>query len=367
MVTIKEIRNLTDQQRDEIRDALKPRIYDYVYTIGWAENPHRNFSCPICETGTRTPNTSINPKTYRIKSWSCGCLDGADLFAIIERNEPTVNNTFEALAFACNLYGYSLSAGTTASAVTPTVHQRRYIQLPEQERPEPPAAEWQREAMDFVKRCEAMLWQPVGAKARSYLMEKRKLTEKTLRDFHVGYNSRNIYRDGDFIVSAGITIPTIIGDELYRVKVRTDSGKPKYLNYKGSVNCCPFNEYDLLHEVDVVIVEGEIDVMTIYQAGNCGAVTFGSMTAIPSAVTWREWLKNPDRICICLDADVYGESGAKKMLAEIRRLENIRPVGEDAVYIRQLPKPDGVNKVDWNDLYTAGGDISEQLNKFFPL
>lgn len=367
MVTINEIRNLNDRQRDEIRDTLKPRIYDYVYSIGWAENPHKNFSCPICGAGTRTPNTSINPNTYRIKGWSCHCLDGADLFKLIEINEPTVNNTFEALAFACNLFGYSLSAGTLAGSVTPTVQPRRYMTQPEQEQPVPPSREWQREAKDFVRGCESKLWQPVGAKARSYLIEKRKLTEKTLRHFHVGYNPRSYFYDGEWKAPAGIVIPTFIGEDLYRVKVRRDDENPKYQNYKGSVNCCPFNEYDLLHEVDVVIVEGEIDVMTIYQAGNCGAVSFGSMTAIPSAVTWREWLKNPDRICICLDADVHGEDGAKKMLAEIKRLENIRPVDEDAVYIRQLPKPAGVDKVDWNGLYTAGSDIVETLDTFFPL
>lgn len=368
MITINDIRDLDNRKRDEIRDELKPRIYDYLYSIGWSNNPRKSFACPICGKGTRTPNTAVDPETYRIKSFSCGCLEGADLFDIIQMEEPTVSNTFEALVFACNLYGYSLSAETTPGAAAPGTQQpRRFAQQPEQEQPEPPAIEWRHSAMDFVRTCERNLWSSAGENARLYLMEKRKLTEKTLRDFHVGYNPRNIYRDGEFIVSAGITIPTIISGELYRVKVRTDSGKPKYLNYKGSVSCCPFNEYDLLHEVDVIIVEGEIDVMTIYQAGNCGAVTFGSATSIPSAVTWREWLKNPERICICFDNDDSGRKGAIDTYSEILRLEKIRPIRPYSVYIKQLPKPDGIGKMDWNDFYTSGGDVSGMLDEFFPL
>lgn len=368
MVTINEIRDLENSRRDEIRDELKPRIYDYVCSIGWADNPYKPFACPICGKGTRTPNTSIDPTTYRIKSFSCGCLEGADLFDIIEMEEPTVNNTFEALEYACNLYSYSLSAGIDPGDAAPvTPKPRRFAQQPELDQPEPPAIEWQNRARSFVSTCESNLWSSVGEYARRYLMEKRKLTEKTLRDFHIGYNPRNLYRDSEFIAPAGITIPTIIGSDLYRVKIRTDRGNQKYMQYKGSVSCCPFNEYDLLHEVDVVIVEGEIDVMTIYQAGNCGAVTFGSATSIPSAVTWREWLKNPDRICICFDNDDSGRKGSIAMYSEILRLEKIRPVRASSVYIKQLPKPDDSDKMDWNDFYTAGGDVSGLLDKFFPL
>lgn len=368
MVTTNDIRDLDNTKRNQIRDELKPRIYDYLCSIGWTNNPKKSFACPICGKGTRTPNTAVDPSTYRIKSFSCGCLEGADLFDIIQMEEPTVSNTFEALAFACNLFGYSLSAGTVSGGAAPIEQRtRRTNQLPELEHPEPPSDEWQREALDFIRTCEENLWKPVGENALRYLMEKRKLTEKTLRHFHVGYNPRKLYHGNEFIAAAGITIPTIISGEPYRIKIRTDSGEPKYLNYKGSVNCCPFNEYDLLHEIDVIIVEGEIDVMTIYQAGNCGAVTFGSATSIPSAVTWREWLKNPERICICFDADESGRKGALDTYSEILRLERIRPVDPKSVYIQLIPKPEGIAKMDWNEYYTTGGNVSALLDKFFPL
>ena len=371
MVTISEIRNLTNEKRDEIRNELRPHIYDYVTAIGWTENPKRPFACPVCGAGSRTPNTSINPHTFQIKSWSCGCLNDADLFELILRNEPTVSNTFEALAFACNLYGYSLSAGYADTGCADTVTASATISQPMKEReaehPEPPSEEWQEGAKRFVSQAVNNLWAPVGQHVLRYLTETRKLTEKTLHKFSIGYNPKPFYLNGEWMAPAGITIPTFIGTDLFRVKVRRDDGKPKYQNYKGSVACCPFNEYDLLHEVDVVIVEGEFDVMTICQAGDCGAVTFGSATTIPSAVTWREWLKCPERICICMDNDKYGDNGNDSLYAEICRLRNIRPVSEADVYIRHLSKPADKKKYDWNDFYVDGGDVTAKLDEFFPI
>lgn len=366
MVTISEIRNLTNEKRNEIRNELRPHIYDYVVAIGWTDNPYRPFACPICGAGNRTPNTSINPHTFQIKSWSCGCLDDADLFELIQRNEPTVTNTFEALAFACNLYGYSLSAGcggtVTASATVSQPMKER-----EAEHPESPSQEWQKYAERFVNQSIQNLWSPVGNNALRYLTEKRKFERNTLRKFRIGYNPKPFYLNGEWMAPAGITIPTFIGTDLFRVKVRRDDGKPKYQNYKGSIACCPFNEYDLLHEIDVVIVEGEFDAMTIYQAGNCGVTSFGSATTIPSAVTWREWLKNPDRICICMDSDEAGSNGNNDLYSEICRLKNIRPVSENDVYIKPVPNPAHKPKYDWNDFYVDGGNVEEVLDGFFPV
>ena len=366
MVTIKEIRNLTNEQRNEIRNELRSHIYEYVEAIGWTNNAHKNFACPICGAGSRTPNTSINKETYTIKSWSCGCLEGADLFEVILKNEPTVSNTFEALTFACNLYGYSLSAGS-AEAARPSVTVSQPRKYEEPDRPVPPSQEWQSGAKRFTELCEKNLWSPVGENALRYLTVKRRFTKKTLEYFHIGYNPKPFYHNGSWTAPAGITIPTFIGADLFRVKVRRDDEKPKYQNYIGSVACCPFNEYDLLHEIDVIVVEGEFDAMTIYQAGDCGVCTFGSATSIPSAVTWREWLKNPDRICICLDADKAGDNGNDGLYAEICRLKNIRPVSTDAVFVRSLPKPADKKKYDWNDFYVGGGDVTAKLDEFFPI
>lgn len=376
MVTINEIRNLTNNERDEIRDDLRPNIYDYVERIGWTSNAHKSFACPICGAGSRTPNTSINPHTFCMKSWSCGCFEGRylgvypwDLFAVIAYNEPSVNDVpYEALAFACNLYGYSLSAKKSngQSAVSATVHERKY-QPAELADPIPPSQQWQDEAERFVTQCEKNFWSASGDKARRYMMEQRKLTAKTLKHFRIGYNPKTFYLNGEWKAPAGITIPTYVSGVLYRVKVRTDSGKPKYQNYKDSVGCCPFNDYDLLHEIDVVLVEGEIDAMTVYQEGDCGVCTFGSANSIEIAVTWREWLKNPDRICICMDADDAGDSANNALLAEIRRLRNIRPVTDDSVFIEHLPNPEHKPKYDWSAFFADGGDITETLDGFFPL
>lgn len=366
MVTIKEIRNLTNEQRDEIRNELRHHIYDYVESIGWTNNARKNFACPICGAGSHTPNISINPNTYCLKNWSCGHLDGMDLFALIELNEPTVSNTYEALVFACNLYGYFLSAGR-ADADVPSVTVRKPVTPSEAESPVPPSAEWQTEARAFAETAEKNLWLPVGKGALQYLTEKRKFTEKTLRHFHIGYMPNDYYLNGEWRAPSGITIPTFIGDDLFRVKVRRNNKTPKYLNYTGSVACCPFNEYDLLHEIDVILVEGEFDAMTIYQANTCGVSTFGSATTIPSAVTWREWLKNPERICICMDDDKAGSNGNDSLYAEICRLKNIRPVSDAYVYTKQLPNPANKEKFDWNDYYTSGGNVTKLLEEFLPL
>ena len=68
-----------------------------------------------------------------------------------------------------------------------------------------------------IEECEAALWQPAGAKALAYL-NKRGLTDETLKRFRLGFNDQDRHVSGDYWIDRGITIPCEIAGRVWYVK-----------------------------------------------------------------------------------------------------------------------------------------------------
>jgi len=207
----------------------------------------------------------------------------------------------------------------------------------------PPNPQWQAQAQALVTRCADLLWQPVGRKALDYL-HQRGFDDTTIRTAGLGYNPRDNYplrsdyglppgekEDGaisyKLAVPRGIVIPWYHGGALWKVNLRTDSGKPKYQTATGSS--------DLPLGIDVVttlkpilLVEGPLDALAVAQvaadlvtplavgAGGCRRVRWASRVALAPLVL------------VGLDADPAGDSGSAwwlDMLGEGAR--RLRPWG----------------------------------------
>lgn len=211
---------------------------------------------------------------------------------------------------------------------------------------DPPSADWQTGARALVDDCAARLWSPAGARALSYLREKRLLTDATLTAYGIGYNDADRWLTwGKLRVFAarGLTIPTDYGGDLWRVNIRRPVGAPKYQAVTGS-RVQLFNGDALASRlVGAAVCAGEFDAMLAQQAVRVGAVavTFGSETKTP---TWEaRYLLRGRRVVIVYDADATGEAGARRWREYAPWAEIVKPTAHDLTDMARA----GANVGDW--------------------
>jgi len=109
-----------------------------------------------------------------------------------------------------------------------------------------------------------------------------------------------------------------------------------------------FNESALFKPGKIIITEGEIDAMTLWQAGlkNVVGSTAGADSFDP---IWFDQLMNRDKIYIAYDKDAVGQKGAHDTAVRL---------GLDRCYLMEVPDvkdklKNGKKIKDWNDLYQA--------------
>lgn len=385
MITSSEIYDLIKREKlspyevrvfnELIADELKPYIFPYLekklgVDPGTPQRP-KLFVCPFCGGGNKVNHTApakvwSENGSYLLKCFSC-THKAVDVLHLAQ--EQYGYGFYEAVADIINTAGASLPVVPKSYQV-----QQNEVRTGTAVDPEPPSAEWIRNANVYIDECSERLWKPVGKEARDYLMITRGLEERTLRTFSIGY---------DPACGGMVTIPTFVRlddnadpvpmrvkQRLIHPRINPETGKEenKYRMLKGSISSCPFNDGALLHEPYVVEVEGEIEVMTIWQQGItvCDVFTFGSATNVHDPVIWRDWLKYPEYICICGDNDEAGRRSDAEKLATINQLSRIREQinrKTDADHVFMASLPDGYN--DWNEFYMKGGDVRAQLEKMF--
>ena len=198
----------------------------------------------------------------------------------------------------------------------------------------PPNPTWRAHAAGWAARCVALLWGDEGARARDYL-HQRGLHDGVLRTFNVGYNPCDTWEDHEqwglpkpegrhrIWIPRGITFPWYVkGDvpggapELWRLNIRRPltpaqiaAGETKYIGPAGFANAL-YNAGSVRSGRPVVLVEGEIDALTIVQA--CGeqiaAVATGS-TCGARRDAWVARLALAPCVLVAFDADKAGVDG----------------------------------------------------------
>lgn len=105
-----------------------------------------------------------------------------------------------------------------------------------------------------------------------------------------------------------------------------------------------FNEPALDEKGPIIITEGEIDAMTLWQAGlkNVIGATAGADSFDP---VWFDQLMSREKIYLAYDNDAVGQKGAYDTAVRL---------GLDRCYLMEVPKSSGVK--DWNDLYQKNPD-----------
>jgi hypothetical protein len=325
--------------------------------------------CPICRRGTDRfkvwPYAGHGP----IKGqWAClgpaagrsGCDRGGDAIQYLRERDGIGYRE------ACDRLGLAMQKNTQSSP--------RRVEVPEAESSvdvlQPPNTTWQAHGGGWAARCAVLLWSDEGVRARDYL-HKRGLNDGVLRRFNVGYNPVDVYEDHAawglpcpdqgthrIWIPRGVTFPWVVDGTLWRLNVRRPltpsqiaAGQAKYIGPAGFANAL-YNADSLRARSGqynpVVLVEGEIDALTIAQA--CGDEIAAVATGSTAGARRKQWiwrLAQAPVVLVAFDWDKgsdnfspgAGERAAAWWLNALPNAQRLRPLLHD---VNSLPDPEEV-------------------------
>ncbi len=150
-------------------------------------------------------------------------------------------------------------------------------------------------------------------------------------------------------LSQGITLPGMVGETCWYLKVRRPRGKPKYLHVRGSRPAL-FTANELSTRTSIVFCEGEFDALLLGQeAGDlAGIATLGSASQHLDVTTWDWYLLGARRFLVAYDMDGKSEAGANGLLTLRHALR------------AKVPQIHPQDK-DLTDFHKSGGDLHHWL------
>ncbi len=218
-----------------------------------------------------------------------------------------------------------------------------------------PGESWLEPASAFLSLCQAELYASPQVKALAWL-QGRGLTARTCADAGLGYNPADCYleraawglspeqtkegRAKRLWLPRGIVIPWMVDGELWGIRIRRPVGDPKYYWIPGGTPAL-YCADTLTPERPAVIVEGEIDALTIAQAaGDLAAVVATGSTHGGRRTRWLARLAATSAVLVAYDADDSGEGAAHYWISALSNSRRWRPYWADP-----------------NDMARAGVDI----------
>ena len=293
--------------RDEAREYIREQIVDYLGRHGI--NASRPFTCLNPAHPDKHPSMSIAKKEPR--AYCPSCKTAYDTFDLIERYEG-ITDYNEKLEFACKLYGIDLEKGTH-----PHWHEGKENSAPApEERP-------QVDYTQYFRECQARL------KDTDY-PQRRGLTHELCEKYILGYDPQwqsptgleTARRDGkaDPPKTPRLIIPTskytYIARDVRPDTELTESGKKFKKMKEGNVRIMNLKAA-LAQDKPIIIVEGEIDALSIIQSGG-NAIGLGGLEykELLAAIDER---KPKQPFIIALDNDTRGVKAAAGLEAALKQ------------------------------------------------
>jgi DNA primase len=374
-----------------IAEDIKSRldIVAYIQQTVPLRKAGRTYKAPCPFHSEKTPSFVVNAET---QTWRCfgACAEGGDIFS-----------------FAMKRNGWSFSEALEALGALAGVEVKK--QSPQQK---------QRE--DHLARLRSLLGtaaqiyhkhlveapSPDAEQVLGYALDRRGLTEDTLRRFEIGYappgwrnmldELLNLGYDEALILEAGVAIRNEQGRVYDRfrsrlmIPIRDERGRvigfgaraldpndnPKYLN---SPQTPVFDKSQVLFALDAaksairetetaVIVEGYMDAIQAHQAGfnNVVAQMGTAMTEHQIRLIAPRYAR---KIVLALDADAAGQNATRRSLETARQTLAQDYGGKFGVEFRILQSPDAKDPDDlirespekWRDLVDVALPVADYM------
>lgn len=299
--------------RDQARENIRARLKEYAEwaTLKSSRAGTNMYICPICGSGSGSHGTGAFSITGN--KWKCfSCGKGGDIFDLIGELNHTADYN-EQLQLAADFFNITIDSGKTEAAPRSAARQD-YTPI----RPLPGGAGQEQgteTAAAFIAR---------SAQNIERTDYHRGITLATLKRFNVGYcpewrHPKTVARmkaEGKPLPPATprLIIPT--GAESYIARDTRTTIPPEQSNYsKLKVgNMQIFNSKALFAaEQPIYIVEGEIDALSIIDAGG-EAIGLGSTTQTGRLLSLLEKDPPAQPLIIALDNDGAGEKAATQLI-----------------------------------------------------
>ena len=167
----------------------------------------------------------------------------------------------------------------------------------------------------------------------------RGITASTANMYRLGVVASDAANLGDERYVGRLSIPYIAASaDVVALRFRAlDESTPKYLSRSGAAPHL-FGVSCLLGDSrEAVIVEGELDQMTLTQMGVTAVGCPGAKAWQPS---WRWLFEDFDRVIVLADGDEAGRDFGKTMVQEVGAVMVELPTGEDtnSIYVKYGPE-----------------------------
>jgi len=359
----------------------------YEHTTGMKLRKHSTHwegACPFCGGDDRF---YIDP-TKSPQLWTCTHCQGGKMHTALDyvslcyglpNSGAGLKETADKLRELLNI-----SESTAEYKTVNTQHTIKKQETPTAPiMPDVPDADWQTAVKTAVNKAHEYLLSEAGKPYYNYFIS-RGFTDKIIRWYKLGFNPQrytlDVTYDGEPVECyKGYYIPTFgkqyddEPDTLYRVKVRTNNPKQKYIFIRGSKAKTLFCAKYALKYPNIIYVEGELDAISINQCAYdiCHAVTFGSNGYIGQAEQWQSWYRMPDNTVICFDNDPDPDTmhtvreNEKRLQQEIIKAQSLDPVDNRGNSPVICHLPDCYH--DWNDILKLpnGREIIRQILTYF--
>ena len=273
---------------------------------------HEGFICPICGSGSGPNGTGITTKDgIHFSCWGKGkCFKGGDIIDIIAKKEGLQPGSLEAFSLAYELYGINVKREENGLSSTGTAGGKASMDKKPAPRPEPPT-EKPKDFTAYFEECHKRIGEI------DYPHLKRGLTGKTIEPFNLGYEpnfkTKEIGENGEetYVTWKALIIP--ISPFYYKARnLNPEAGHKNRYRIRGLKQ--PFNLKALEQaEKPVFVVEGEIDALSIIEAGG-EAVAIETDT--DALLTRLKNVKQP--LILALDKDEPGQEAEKRLMAGLK-------------------------------------------------
>lgn len=344
-------------------DELKKRLPEYLQTLG--EPLNKNFVCLNPKHDDHNPSMAYDQQNNRVKCFGCGVSwDLFDLVAVEELGASVSDdgkpkyNFLTAKQTAAKILGVTLTGQkpqNTPSNQNKGISEQFKAQKGVIDRKQPKTAQkalgeqikvneqnqkiversqeiLNREWIDSLSEADKKLFEPLYEAGVQYL-EKRGISLQTARQWKIGYlgswTSPTAIAHGLKPEKANKTPRLIIptGKNSYIARDTRDDipqEQQKYRKMKeGSAQF--FNGKTLkLSSTPVFVVEGEIDALSILEAG-CPAVALGSVALVSKLAQQVKKIKESQKdyhpnLLLALDNDKSGRLAQQKLIAMLQRI-----------------------------------------------